>query len=135
MWDADPLGFMREQARMDPPVVSYTSLAKQDTEELILGAKVLVKKGTTREMCISVANRDRTVFGDDVGALISPSHRRVVTIATRVGRPVPLAPPVHGSLQAAAFIGGCECASCSRHFVGFFVCGVLCGVCCNGTKS
>ena len=79
MWDADPLGFMREQARMDPPVVSYTSLATEDTEELILGAKVLVKKGTTREMCISVANRDRTVFGDDVGALVSPSYHNRLT--------------------------------------------------------
>jgi len=65
MWDADPLGFMREQARMDPPVVSYTALAKEDVEEEILGTKVLIKKGTTREMCISVANRDEAVFGKD----------------------------------------------------------------------
>ena len=62
MWNKSPRNFLLEQARIDPPVTSYTSLVDKDTTTKIMGKTMLIPKGTERQMFIVTANRDPSVF-------------------------------------------------------------------------
>jgi hypothetical protein len=67
-WDADPFAFLLEQARVDPPVTSVTVVLDQE-ETVLLGkhkhVPVTVFPGTTAQLIISSANKDRRVFGGE----------------------------------------------------------------------
>lgn len=62
LWEKNPRSFLIEQARIDPPVTSYTSLLKEDVTTSIMGKTMTIPKGTERQMFIVTANRDPTVF-------------------------------------------------------------------------
>lgn len=76
MWQRDPISFLVECARLDPPVSSVTALLDNDRELYVGvgyadmfggheagGHKVLFPKGTPIQMLITQANRDSSVFG------------------------------------------------------------------------
>lgn len=76
MWQRDPVAFLVECARLNPPVSSVTALLDTDRELYVGvgwadmfggyeagGHKVLYPKGTPVQMLISQANRDSSVFG------------------------------------------------------------------------
>jgi hypothetical protein len=64
LWLSNKRAFLLEQARLDPPVTSYTSLMPENTNVEIMGKKMIIPKGTERQMFIVTANRDPRVFAN-----------------------------------------------------------------------
>ena len=68
LYDEDPLAFLHEEARVDPPVTSVTALTKPGGEEIKLvhiHENVHFKEGTPYQLVLSTANTDPEVFGGE----------------------------------------------------------------------
>ena len=64
MYERDPQSFILEQARIDPPVTSYSSLTRTVTDLYVWPYGTLkAPVGTPQQMTIATANRDLGVFG------------------------------------------------------------------------
>ena len=64
MYERDPQSFILEQARIDPPVTSYSSLTRSVTDVYIWPYGTLKAPiGTPQQMTIATANRDVKFFG------------------------------------------------------------------------
>ena len=64
IWKKDPVAFLHEEARVDPPVTSVTAVLGSDAEvDLVEQGDTLFKKGTPYQLVISTANTDARTFG------------------------------------------------------------------------
>eukprot|EP00286_Rhodomonas_abbreviata_P001119 CAMPEP_0181288858 /NCGR_PEP_ID=MMETSP1101-20121128/566_1 /TAXON_ID=46948 /ORGANISM="Rhodomonas abbreviata, Strain Caron Lab Isolate" /LENGTH=1147 /DNA_ID=CAMNT_0023393027 /DNA_START=146 /DNA_END=3589 /DNA_ORIENTATION=+ len=64
LWKRSPVDFLHEQARVDPPVSAVTGvLGEEKSIELVEAGNVTFPPGTTRQLVISTANMDPSVFG------------------------------------------------------------------------
>jgi len=63
-YKANPENYIKETARLDPPVTSATSVVKQDmlVEMGFTGKSLFIAAGFLRQYTLSLANRDPTVF-------------------------------------------------------------------------
>ena len=64
MWNQNKTAFLLEQARLDPPVTSVTSLLPERTEVTLRGLDVSLEALTPNQLGLSTANRDPLVWGD-----------------------------------------------------------------------
>mmetsp|Transcript_83879 Transcript_83879/g.234071 ORF Transcript_83879/g.234071 Transcript_83879/m.234071 type:complete len:499 (-) Transcript_83879:141-1637(-) len=58
----NPIAYMKESCRLDPPVTSATHAFKEDTEVELAGTTHLFKRGSLSQYVVSMANRDEDVF-------------------------------------------------------------------------
>jgi hypothetical protein len=66
LFDEDPVAFLHEEARVDPPVTSVTGVLGVDTTVTLSHAgQVLFPKGSPYQIAISTANTDPDVFGGE----------------------------------------------------------------------
>lgn len=64
MFRRRPKAFLVEQARLDPPVTSYSSLSRSGATVKVWPLGMFgAMKGTPQQMCIATANRDVDIFG------------------------------------------------------------------------
>jgi len=63
-YKADPVAYIKESCRVNPPVTSATSVLKEDTTIEMLGKEVTLPEGMLRQYTLSMANRDPDVFED-----------------------------------------------------------------------
>jgi len=61
-YKANPVAYIKESCRVNPPVTSATSVLKEDTRIEMLGEEVTLSKGMYRQYTLSLANRDPEVF-------------------------------------------------------------------------
>merc|ERR1711879_574659 len=60
----DPVAYIREACRLDPPVTSCTSILGEPVMVSLNGKPRRFEAGTYRQYTISMANRDPSVFDD-----------------------------------------------------------------------
>ncbi len=75
LFEQDPVAFLHEEARVDPPVTSFTSVLRKDTLVELgpsMGSRIFEKE-TPFQVILSTANMDPTVFG---GPHHSKSHAK-----------------------------------------------------------
>jgi len=69
LWEKDPVAFLHEEARVDPPVTSVTGVLGTDVEiDIVEQGKCPFAKGTPYQLVISTANVDPNVFGGQHGS-------------------------------------------------------------------
>ncbi|CAK9065451.1 unnamed protein product [Durusdinium trenchii] len=60
----DPLSYIKEACRIDPPVTSATSVSKETRVVTLKGRKYTMPENTFHNYTLSMANRDPTVFAN-----------------------------------------------------------------------
>jgi len=62
LWEHNSESFLLEQARLDPPVTSVTSVSKDKVLFSYSGMTFMLPPGTPIQLFISEANRDHNIF-------------------------------------------------------------------------
>jgi hypothetical protein len=63
-YNRDPVKYIKETCRLDPPVTSATTSIVQDGNYELAGRSIPLKAGTLQQYVISLAMRDEAVFAD-----------------------------------------------------------------------
>jgi hypothetical protein len=77
---ANPLAYIMESSRLDPPVTSATHVLKEDATVSLAGKEFDMPAGTLSQYVVSMANRDESVFPNP--ELFDPTRRNLSSTLT-----------------------------------------------------